>query len=142
MSVGAPVSPEPAASVLIFDGACNLCNATVNFIIDHDRAGRFRFASNASEAGQALLRGCGLPADAVETVVLVEPDGRCYTKSAAALRVARALGWPWRFAYAGAVIPRPVRDRVYDWVARNRYRWFGKRESCRMPTPELQGRFL
>lgn len=135
--------PPAAPSVVIFDGVCNLCDAAVNFIIARDPAGRFHFASNTSAAAKALLHQCGFPADAPpQTIVLVEPDGRCHTKSSAALRIACRLSGAWFVLYAGIVVPRPLRDWAYDWVARHRYRWFGRRESCRMPAPELKARFL
>jgi predicted DCC family thiol-disulfide oxidoreductase YuxK len=136
-------NPPAHHTVVIFDGVCNLCNAAVNFVIDRDPADRFRFAPNASEAAQAQLRRCGAPDGLTsQTILLVEPDGRCYSRSAAALRIARRLKAPWPLLYAGVALPRPVRDWLYDQVARRRYRWFGKRDACRMPTPALQARFL
>ena len=136
-----PAAGEDGRAVVLFDGVCNLCNGSVQFIIRRDPAGRFRFASLQSEAGQALLRRHGLDPDDLSSVILVE-DGRAYARSDAALRVARGLSGAWRAAGALRVVPRPLRDLVYGWVARNRYRWFGRREACMVPTPELRGRFL
>jgi predicted DCC family thiol-disulfide oxidoreductase YuxK len=141
--------PPPAAetnapsgtAVVLFDGVCNLCNASVNFIIDRDPAGHFKFAALQSEAASGMLAPCGPSGEALSSVVLLE-EGRCYERSAAALRIARRLSGAWPLLYAFVVVPRPLRDAVYDWVARNRYRWFGKRDACRLPTPELRARFL
>jgi predicted DCC family thiol-disulfide oxidoreductase YuxK len=123
--------------VVLFDGVCNLCNGAVRFILARDPAGRFRFASLQSEAARRLLRDDGR----AETIVLLEA-GKTYTKSTAALRIARGLRFPWPLLYALVAVPRPLRDLVYDWVARHRYRWFGKRETCLLPTPEVRGRFV
>ena len=123
--------------VVLFDGVCNLCNASVRFILARDPGGRFRFASLQSQAARRLLgdRFTG------ESIVLLEA-GKIYTKSRAALRIARGLRFPWPMLYAFAAVPRPVRDAIYEWVARHRYAWFGKRDSCMLPTPGLRGRFL
>ena len=130
-----------SAPVILFDGVCNLCNGFVQFVIRRDRVGRFRFASLQSAEGQALLTAHGLPAPTEpESIVLIE-NGRAYSHSGAVLRLARHLpGWRWLTAFR--VVPRPVRDAVYRWVARNRYRWFGRQEACLLPTPELKARFL
>jgi predicted DCC family thiol-disulfide oxidoreductase YuxK len=136
----APREAEPRGIVL-FDGVCNLCNTSVLFIIDRDPAGRFRFAPLQSEQANELLGTSGAtPLDA-GSVILIE-EGRRYERSTAALRIARRLSGGWPLLYAFSVVPRPVRDAVYDWIARNRYRWFGRRDTCRMPTPELADRFL
>jgi predicted DCC family thiol-disulfide oxidoreductase YuxK len=123
--------------IVLFDGVCNLCNGAVRFILARDPAWRFRFASLQSDAARQRLQG-EVPA---ETMILIEA-GKQYTKSAAALRIARRLRFPWPFLYAFVVIPRPLRDIVYDWVARHRYAWFGKRDTCMVPTPQMRGRFL
>ncbi len=138
--------PPPAAvpeghALVLFDGVCNLCNRSVNFIIDHDPAGYFLFAALQAEAAAPLLARYDLSADYQESIVLVE-GGRCYRRSDAALRIARRLPGAWRLLYALVVLPRPLRDVLYDWIAANRYRWFGERETCRVPTPELRARFL
>src|ERR1017187_4059456 len=123
--------------VVLFDGVCNLCNGAVRFILARDPAARFRFASLQSDAARRLL-GDSAPS---ETIVLLEAGKTC-TKSTAALRIARGLRLPWPLLYAFIAVPRPLRDLVYDWVARHRYRWFGKRDTCMLPTPELRERFM
>ena len=127
--------------VVLFDGVCNLCNGAVNFIIDRDPTALFRFASLQSDFGQRELHRLGLPGDVLETIIVLE-DGQASSRSTAALRIARRLGFPWSLAYGLIVVPRPVRDWAYDVIARNRYRWFGKQESCRVPTAELKERFV
>jgi predicted DCC family thiol-disulfide oxidoreductase YuxK len=130
---------EPA--VLLFDGVCNLCNGTVRFVAERDPVGRFHFAALQSDKGRELLARCGLPLDALDTFVLVEGD-RCWTRSDAALRVARGLSGAWPLLAVLRLVPRFLRDRVYGWVAGHRYAWFGKQESCMVPSPELRSRFL
>jgi predicted DCC family thiol-disulfide oxidoreductase YuxK len=127
--------------VILFDGVCNLCNHSVAFVIRHDPRGRFRFASLQSPTGQALLRRHGMDAANVFSVILVD-GGRAFSRSPAAIRIAAELSGVWRLGAALWVIPRPVRDWMYEVVARNRYRWFGRRDACMMPTPELRARFL
>jgi predicted DCC family thiol-disulfide oxidoreductase YuxK len=129
------------SSVVLFDGVCNVCNAAVNFIIDRDPEGRFRFASLQSPEGQALSAPHGIDGSQPSTMVLLE-DGKAYTESAAALRIARKLSGPWPVAYAAVLVPRALRDAAYRYFAANRYRWFGRTEQCRIPTPELRSRFL
>ena len=131
-----------APDIILFDGVCNLCNGFVQFVIRHDPAGRFRFAALQSEAAQALLAAHGLAPAAAPDSVLLLSDGRLYSHSTAVLRIARRLGGIWRLAGVGWVLPRAGRDALYRFVARNRYRWFGRQESCMLPTPDLQARFL
>jgi predicted DCC family thiol-disulfide oxidoreductase YuxK len=132
----------PAATIL-FDGVCNLCNGFVQFVIQRDKAGYFRFASLQSAAGQALLAEHGIRLGAVgpETVVLVEQN-RTYTHSTAVLRIARRMGGGWPLLYVFSAVPRFVRDAAYRFVARHRYQWFGQRDACMLPTPALRQRFL
>ncbi|WP_267643696.1 thiol-disulfide oxidoreductase DCC family protein [Haloarchaeobius amylolyticus] len=127
--------------VLLFDGVCNLCNGVVQFVIPRDPDGTIRFAPLQSEAGSRLQERAGLPPDQLETVVLVEGDDY-YTKSAAVIRVAEHLGGVYRVASLGRVVPRGVRDALYDFVAEHRYGWFGKKDQCMMPTPDIADRFL
>lgn len=128
-------------SVIVFDGVCNLCNAGVDFIIRRDRGARFTFASNQSPAGQELLTRAGLdPLDA-DTIVLFE-DGRIWLRSSAVLHIARQLGLPWKLAYHLRFIPTIARDAVYRLVAGSRYRVFGKRDTCRLPSAAERSRFL
>lgn len=132
-----------SSAIILFDGVCNLCNGFVQFVIEHDAAGRFRFAALQSAAGQALLRTHGLPTPTDPDSVVLIAEGEAYTHSAAALGIMRRLGGTWgRLARLGQVVPRPIRDAIYRWVARNRYRWFGRQSACWLPTPELRARFL
>jgi predicted DCC family thiol-disulfide oxidoreductase YuxK len=128
-------------ATILFDGVCNLCNGFVRFVIARDPSGRFRFAALQSSAAASLLRDAGVTAPLPDSMVLVQ-DGRVYVRSDAALRVARGLRFPWPMAYACIVVPRFIRDRVYDVVAAHRYRWFGRRDICVLPSPDLQRRFL
>jgi predicted DCC family thiol-disulfide oxidoreductase YuxK len=130
-----------AGPVILFDGVCNLCNGFVQFVIARDPQARFRFASLQSNAAAALLN-CRIQNGPIPDSVLLVEDGRIYTQSTAALRVARGLGFPWNLSYGFLIFPKPLRDAVYDWVASNRYEWFGKRAVCMVPTPDLRARFL
>ncbi|HET7232324.1 MAG TPA: thiol-disulfide oxidoreductase DCC family protein [Longimicrobium sp.] len=133
--------PELNGPLVLYDGQCGLCNHSVQLILRHDREGRFRFAALQSEVGQALLRRHGLPVDVLDSIVLVE-EGRAWTRSRAALRIARGMDRPWPLLRAASIIPAPVRDVVYNWVARNRYRWFGRTDACMLPPPDVRARFL
>jgi predicted DCC family thiol-disulfide oxidoreductase YuxK len=124
-------------AIVLFDGVCNLCNGAVQFILARDTEARFQFAALQSETARRLL-GTDI---SLESMALVEA-GQVFRKSAAALRIARKLRFPWPLLYVFVVVPRPARDLIYDWVARHRYSWFGKRNQCWLPTPELRGRFL
>jgi len=135
------VNIDIKSPVLLFDGVCNLCNASVQWVLKRDRKGVFRFAALQSETGRALLRQSGLSADHFDTVVLVAGD-RVFTRSDAALEIVRRIGGPWSLLAFFKIVPRPVRNAVYDWVARHRYRWFGKTESCMIPQPEWAKRFI
>jgi predicted DCC family thiol-disulfide oxidoreductase YuxK len=128
-------------SIILFDGVCNLCAWAVRFIIERDPRGVFHFASLQSPAGQELMRQHGLDPTQLDTFVLVE-DGRAHRESTAALRVSRRLGGGWPLFYAAIILPRFLRDPIYKFIARNRYRWFGQKETCMIPTPELKARFL
>ena len=127
--------------ILLFDGVCNLCDRSVQFVLDHDADRVFRFASLQSEVGRALIGRCGLDPESLDSVVLFAA-GQCHVRSEAAWRIAGQLDAPWSWLAATRLIPRRGRDVVYNWVARNRYRWFGTREACRIPTPEVRARFL
>ena len=129
--------------ILLFDGVCNLCNGTVQFIIDRDPKAQVRFAALQSEAARRELeaRGHAAPEGEPDSVLLVEGD-RVYERSDAALRVARKLSGAWPLLFAFIIVPRFLRDLVYRFIARHRYRWFGKTDECRVPTPELRARFL
>ena len=129
------------SATILFDGVCNLCNGFVQFVIARDPAARFRFAPLQSPAADALLREAGVSSPLPDSVVLVE-DGSIFVRSDAALRIARGLRFPWPLAFGFTVVPRAIRNRVYDLIAARRYRWFGRRETCMVPTPDLARRFL
>jgi predicted DCC family thiol-disulfide oxidoreductase YuxK len=135
-----PMGASPPA-VLLFDGVCNLCSGAVRFIIPRDPRGRFRFASLQSAAGERLLAELRIDRQALDSIILVE-HGHWYAESDAVLRIANLLGGAWRLFGVFRLIPRPLRDRLYRLVARHRYRWFGRKEVCWLPTPELRARFL
>ncbi|MEO0043405.1 MAG: hypothetical protein RL329_2853 [Bacteroidota bacterium] len=128
-------------AIILFDGVCNLCDTFVQFVLKKDKKARFRFAALQSQRGALLLKQFGLSATEYNSVVLVE-SGQVYQKSAAALRILKGLGGMWTLLYAFIWIPRPIRDVLYDWIARNRYRFFGKKAECMLPTPEIRARFL
>lgn len=127
--------------VIVFDGICNWCNAWVNFTIDHDPQAKFKFGTLQSEPAQQILKELRLPAEDFETFLLLE-QGRVYTKSTAALKIVKQLSGFWPFFYLGIVIPRPLRDALYDYIARRRYHWMGKADTCRVPTPTERDRFV
>ena len=133
--------PRSDHALILFDGVCNLCNGAVNFIIDRDPDGYFRFAPLQSDVAQEHLAGTPAAGTTLDTIVLVE-NGTPYMRSTAALRIARRLTAPWPLLALFLAVPRPLRDAVYNGIARNRYDWFGRRDQCRLPTPELKARFL
>jgi predicted DCC family thiol-disulfide oxidoreductase YuxK len=142
-----PINPTSSQDsdygIVLFDGHCNLCSQSVDFLIRYNRRANLKFASLQSESGQRLLKAHGLQVwpDLPDSVVFIE-RGKIYTHSDAALHIARHLDsvWPWVAVFW--FFPRALRDVVYRLIARNRYRWFGESETCRMPTPELLRRFL
>jgi predicted DCC family thiol-disulfide oxidoreductase YuxK len=128
--------------IILFDGICNLCNASVVFILQSEARPEFKFASIQSEAGQKLLSWCGLPAGYTEAVLLIQ-DGKFYSGSSAALKIGGTLKFPWSFlAVLGFISPKILRDWVYAQIAKHRYQWFGKRDVCIVPTEELKARFI
>lgn len=127
--------------ILVFDAQCLLCNGSVRFVLRHDHHALFRFASIQGAHGKALLARAGLPSDGTPTLLLVDGP-RFWQYSGAVIRIADALGWPWRLAWVAWLVPSPLRDMAYRLVARNRYRWFGRSESCMLPPPGTAARFL
>jgi predicted DCC family thiol-disulfide oxidoreductase YuxK len=127
--------------IVLFDGVCNLCNGWVDFVMRHDGEAGIRFAALQSEVAKRLLADATLAGAPGDTVVLLDESG-IWTESGAALRVFRLLEFPYRLLYLLVVIPRPIRDWCYRLVARSRYRWFGQRDTCRVPTPDERERFL
>lgn len=127
--------------VVLFDGVCNLCNSSVQFIIDRDPKSNFRFASLQSEIGKALLKANNFPEGQLNSVIFIGKD-QAHDKSRAALEIARRLNGLWPLLYGFIVVPSFLRDLIYNWIAKNRYRWFGVLNECMMPTPEMKKRFL
>ncbi|GAB3518676.1 thiol-disulfide oxidoreductase DCC family protein [Emticicia fontis] len=128
--------------VILFDGVCNFCNASINFLIDRDKKGAFKFAALQSEPGREILAKYHITSVTEFDSVILEKDGKLYQKSDAALEIARNMDGAWRLLYVFKIIPGFIRDFVYDLVAKNRYRFMGKMDACRIPTPELRARFL
>jgi predicted DCC family thiol-disulfide oxidoreductase YuxK len=140
-------------AVVLFDGVCNFCDASVNFIIEHDPNGYFKFAPLQSDEGRRLANEYGFesaaaqpnepPSDLIpiDSVILIE-DGKAFTHSTAALRILKRLGAPWSWAYAYVIVPKPIRDWAYKLFAQYRYRVFGRKDQCMLPTPEVRARFL
>jgi predicted DCC family thiol-disulfide oxidoreductase YuxK len=127
--------------IILFDGVCNFCNGSVNLVLKYDKRGIFRFAALQSEAGQKLLQRYDLPSAEFDSFVLID-NGKVYKKSEAALRVINKLPWYWKELQILRIIPTPFRDAIYDFIARNRYKWFGKKDQCMIPTPEMRSRFI
>jgi predicted DCC family thiol-disulfide oxidoreductase YuxK len=127
--------------IILFDGVCNFCSGVVNFIIRQDKKKVFRFAALQSEAGQKMLVQYGLPKEKFDSFLLID-NGKVYKSSTAGLRLYSRLPWYWKWTQVFWIVPRFLRDAVYNFIARNRYRWFGKSESCMVPTADVRARFL
>lgn len=133
--------PATPPYIVLFDGVCNLCDSAVQFVLKRDTGKRFLFGSLQGEAGQQYLQKHHLPVDQFNSFVLIEGE-KAYTRSTAVLRLLKHLGKGWQLLYAFVIIPPFIRDAGYRFIARNRYRWFGKKEECRVPTVEERSRFL
>ncbi len=129
------------SKILLFDGVCNLCNNTVQFIIKRDKKGKIQFASLQSEFGQKKTLEANLPLEDLKSIIFIE-NGTIYTRSTGALKMTKYLDGIWKIAYIFIIIPRPIRDFFYNIIAANRYRWFGKSEECMMPTTDIKSRFI
>ncbi|MGD6794598.1 thiol-disulfide oxidoreductase DCC family protein [Metabacillus indicus] len=129
------------SKILLFDGVCNFCDGTVQFVLKHDKKEAFSFASLQSEAGQSLLRKHGLPLEDYDSFVFLD-EGKVHTKSTAALRVLKELGGIYRALYLLIAVPKPIRDAGYMMIAKNRYKWFGKKDACTLPSKDVRKRFL
>lgn len=127
--------------IIVFDAQCLLCNRWVQFLLKHDRKRVFRFASIQGACGRALLAEHGLPVESLETLLVVD-GSQSWQHTAAILRVLHQLGWPWRLAWLGWLVPAPLRDGAYRWAARNRYGLFGHSDTCLRPPPDAACRFL
>ncbi len=136
-----PGPPNTDPPIVIFDGVCNFCSTTVRVILQNDRDGRLRFAPLQSRLGGKLLRLHGVDPVEADTFLVIE-GGRALTRTDAALAIARHLRFPWNLYRTVGILPRGLRDAAYRLIAKNRYRWFGKRDACFVPTPEERSRFL
>ncbi|WP_348797177.1 thiol-disulfide oxidoreductase DCC family protein [Flavobacterium adhaerens] len=132
----------PNKKIILFDGVCNLCNSAVQFVIQHDKNDIFRFVALQSELGQEILNYIGIDSANIDSIILYEPGVAYYYKSSAAIQIAKHLGGFWHFGTVFKIIPNGIRNLLYDYVAKNRYKWYGKKESCMIPTPELKVKFL
>lgn len=143
MSETAPTTRSAADAnhvIVVFDGICTLCNTSIDFLLRQDRSGRLRYAAFQSDVGRNLLARHGM-FTAPETIYVID-HGVLYSESSAVLRLTRYLAWPWRALGILRIVPRSLRDTIYRYTARNRYRWFGTRDTCRIPTAEDRERFL
>ncbi|UCS93119.1 thiol-disulfide oxidoreductase DCC family protein [Echinicola marina] len=127
--------------IVLFDGVCNLCNQAVDFIIQHDSKNHFKLASLQDEPGKALLKGKSIDEAYLDSIVLLRKN-KVYYKSRAALEIAKKLKGLWPLFYGFIIVPQFLRDPVYDWIAKNRYKWFGKRDTCRLPNEREKRKFL
>lgn len=127
--------------IVLFDGVCNLCNGAVTFIIKRDSKNVFKFATLQEDPGQELIKKYGINILKTDSIILIE-NGKAYVKSTAALRIARSLNGVYPLLFGFMIVPNFMRNWVYDIIARNRYKWYGKRDSCMIPTPELKAKFL
>lgn len=128
-------------SVILFDGVCNLCNSSIDFIIKRDKKDRFKVGALQEAAGKELLSKFKVNPEYLDSLVLIEGE-EIYFRSTAALRIARNLSGLWPLFYGFIVLPSSIRDGIYDWIGKNRYRWFGKKNTCRLPTPEERAKFI
>lgn len=127
-------------NIILFDGVCNFCNHSVQFIIKRDKKEIFKFASIQSNSGQEIVGNFHV-SENIDSLILVEGN-KCYFKSSAALRICKNLKGVWKLLYCLLIIPKPLRDYFYDFIAKNRYKWFGKKDNCMLPSPEIRNRFL
>jgi len=133
---------EENKKIILFDGVCNLCNGAVQFIIKRDRKDIFRYAALQSETGKKLIAERGIDTSKIDSIILIEPGVAYFTKSDAALYIGRNFGGLWKALVVFTWLPKSFRDFVYDIIAKNRYKWFGRKDACMIPTPELQAKFL
>ncbi len=131
----------PDEPIILFDGVCNFCNSAVNFVIKRDKKSVLKFATLQSSIANQLLAKNNLPTNDLSSFVFIE-NNKIYTRSAAALKVCRYLNGLWPMMYGFMVVPKFIRDGIYNWISKNRYQWFGKKEECMVPTAEVKSRFL
>lgn len=133
---------EEGKKIILFDGVCNLCNHVIQFVIKRDKRDTFRYAALQSEMGQQFVQERGIDRSKIDSIILIEPGIAYYTKSDAALKISKDFGGIWILLLMFQWLPRSLRDIVYDFIAKNRYRWFGRKDECMIPTPEIQAKFL
>ncbi|MDT8415776.1 MAG: thiol-disulfide oxidoreductase DCC family protein [Flavobacteriaceae bacterium] len=129
-------------TIILFDGVCNLCNGAVNWLIRKDSQDQFRFVALQSDLGKEIVEYIGVDTSKTDSIIWYKPGEAYFYKSAAALKIAGQIGFPWQLMQVFSILPAALRDVVYDIIARNRYRWFGKKASCMVPSPELTSKFL
>ncbi len=127
--------------IILFDGVCNLCNASVNFVIQKDKKDRFRFAALQTDIGKEFVLKYNIDPDETDSIILIDDD-TCYIKSTAALQILKSLSGAYPLLFGFIIVPAFIRNWVYDYIAKNRYKWYGKKESCMIPSPELKSKFL
>ena len=130
-----------AQPLILFDGVCNFCNASVNFVIKRDKKKAILFCPLQSEKGKNKLQQYGLPENDMQSFIFIEND-KAYTRSTAALKVCRHLNGLWPLCYGYMIVPKFIRDGIYNWIAKNRYKWFGIKQECMIPSPEVKARFI
>ena len=135
------MNKQSTHSIILFDGVCNLCNGAVNFVIKRDNSNVFRFAPLQENSGILLLKKFAIDPQKLDTIILIEND-RVYLKSTAALRISKKMSNLWPLLYVCIVLPKFLRDAVYDYIAKNRYTWFGKKDQCMIPGPATKDKFL
>ena len=128
--------------LILFDGVCNLCNSSIQYVINHDKNERFMFAPLQSNVGELVIKKFSIDTKKIDSILLYSNENGLSIKSSAALKVAKHLGFPRNLMFGFIIIPAFIRNWVYDYIAKNRYRWYGKKEECMIPTPELKSRFL
>ncbi len=131
----------PGEPIILFDGVCNFCNSAVNFVIKRDKRSILKFATLQSDIAHQLLETLNLPGNDLKTFVFIE-NNKIYTRSTAALKVCRYLNGLWPMMYGFIIVPKFIRDSIYNWISKNRYQWFGKKENCMIPTQAVRARFL
>lgn len=128
--------------IILFDGVCNLCNSSVQYVIQRDKKDEFRFVALQSELGQKIIKYIGIANTNIDSIILYLPGIAYYYKSSAVIEIAKSLQGFFNYGMLFRLLPNALRDVVYDYIARNRYKWYGKKESCMIPTPELKAKFL
>jgi predicted DCC family thiol-disulfide oxidoreductase YuxK len=136
------INLPPNKKIILFDGVCNLCDSVVQFVIEYDKNDVFRFVALQSEIGQEILKHIGIDPKNIDSVILYEPGIAYNYKSTAAIEIAKSLGGFWHLGTIFRIIPTGIKNQLYDYIAKNRYKWYGKKETCWIPTKELKSKFL